>query len=322
MTTTAPATRRVPAGGGPRAVLVTGGAGFLGGALCARLLEEGWRVTALDDLSSGHAENVPAGCDFIHADVREPITGRYDVILNLASPAAPADYMRDAVRTVMTNVTGMAQVLDAARRDGARVVQASTSEIYGDPDDALQSEAYVGRTSPVGPRAAYVEGKRAAEALCAAYARQHGVDVTIARIFNVYGPGTNPADGRVIPQFIGAALRGEPLVVNGDGSRTRSFCFVDDFTAAFAALIDAPVGLGPINIGNSEEVSIGELAQLIVELTGSRSEIRLAPPIPDEPRQRRPDIALAQRVLGWRPEVDLAKGLRLTIDAFRGVSSE
>lgn len=317
MTIATPATRRTAPGGGPRAVLVTGGAGFLGGALCARLLRKGWRVTALDDLSSGHAAILPDGCTFIHTDVREPIAGSYDVILNLASPAAPADYSRDPARTVLTNVAGTAQVLDAARRDGARVIQASTSEIYGDPDAAAQSEAYLGRTSPVGPRASYVEGKRAAEALCAAYARQHGVDVTVARIFNVYGPGTSPSDGRVIPRFIAAALCGDPLTINGDGSRTRSFCFVDDFTAAVTAMIDTPCGLGPINIGNPEEVAIGELARMIIDLTGSRSEIRHDPPVPEEPSQRRPDIALAQRLLGWRPQVGLGEGLRITIDAFR-----
>lgn len=314
---TRPATRRIPPGGGPRPVLVTGGAGFLGGALSARLLAGGWHVTVLDDLSSGRAANVPDGCAFVRADVREPIAGDYDVILNLASPAAPADYMRDAAHTVLTNVVGMAQVLDAARRTGARVIQASTSEIYGDPDEAVQSEAYVGRTSPVGPRAAYVEGKRAAEALCAAHARQHGVDVSIARIFNVYGPGTSPADGRVIPQFIGAALRGDPLVINGDGSRTRSFCFIDDFVAAVIAMIDAPCGLGPVNVGNPEAISISDLARMIVEMTGSRSEIHHEPPVPDEPRQRRPDIALAERLLGWQPNVGLSEGLHITIDAIR-----
>lgn len=314
---TAPVTRRKSPGDGPRSVLVTGGAGFLGAALCARLIALGWHVSALDDLSSGRAGTVPDGCALIRADVREPIAGTYDAILNLASPAAPADYMRDSVKTVLTNVSGTAQVLDTARRCGARVIQASTSEIYGDPDAALQSETYLGRTSPVGPRAAYVEGKRAAEALCAAHARQHGVDVTIARIFNVYGPGTSPEDGRVVPRFIAAALRSEPLVIYGDGSRTRSFCFVDDFTDAFVAMIDAPCGLGPVNIGNPHEVSIGDLARLIVELTGGRSEIRHDAPVADEPRQRRPDISLAQRVLGWQPKVGLAEGLRLTIEAVR-----
>ncbi len=307
-------------------ILVTGGAGFIGSHLCARLLGEGSAVICLDNFSSGNRGNVAAligqpGFTLVEGDVTAPYDFAVDQIYNLACPASPVHYQRDPVATVRTCVLGAIHALELGRQRTIPVLQASTSEIYGDPRVHPQPESYHGNVNPIGPRACYDEGKRCAETLFFDYHRQYGVPVKVARIFNTYGPNLALDDGRVISNFITGALRGEPLRVDGDGSQTRSFCFVDDLVSGLVrAMATTAEFTGPVNLGNPVEFTIKDLAALVLQLTGSRSEIQVgAPTRPDDPRQRRPDITLARAALGWEPRVSLEDGLRRTIPYFRQI---
>jgi UDP-glucuronate decarboxylase len=305
-------------------VLVPGGAGFVGSHLCDRLLAAGHDVLALDDLSTGHARHV----EHLAANPRFTLL-RHDItqalpvtaagarrIFNLACPASPAYYQREPVQTVLTSALGAWRLLELASSTGARVLQASTSEVYGDPQVHPQCEDYHGHVNPIGPRSCYDEGKRCAEAMAFAYHRQLHVPIRIARLFNSYGPRLRPGDGRVVSNFIVQALRGEPLTVYGDGRQTRSFCYVDDTVDGLLRLMDADVE-GPVNLGNPSEHTVLELAERVLRLTGSRSRLERRPLPADDPQRRKPDIALAERALGWRPRVGLDDGLRRTIEYFR-----
>jgi UDP-glucuronate decarboxylase len=303
-------------------ILVTGGAGFLGSLLCQKLLDQGADVVCLDDLSTGRLSNIDhlLSCDqftFVRGDIRTGLPrGPFDEIWNLASPASPPRYQVDPVRTLLTNVQGMHHVLELARGCGARVFQASTSEVYGDPEIHPQTELYRGSVTTVGPRACYDEGKRAAETLCFDYHRQYGVDVRVARIFNTYGPCMDPQDGRVVSNFIVRALAGQPLELYGGGMQTRSFCYRDDLIEGFLRLMSYPVVTGPVNLGNPNEFTILQLARLVIEITGSKSELIEKPMPVDDPRQRCPDISLAYKLLKWEPQVELLEGLSRTIEYF------
>jgi UDP-glucuronate decarboxylase len=303
-------------------VLVTGGAGFLGSHLCERLLALGAEVVCLDDFSTAAPHNVDHLADHprfevVRADVVEPIRVEADQVFHLACPASPVHYQRDPVRTIRTAVHGTLNALDRAREVGARILIASTSEVYGDPEQHPQPETYWGNVNPIGPRACYDEGKRCAEALAVSYARQYGVATRIARIFNCYGPRMHEHDGRVVSNFVGQALRGEPLTVYGDGAQTRSFCYVTDMVDALLALMAADADPGPINLGNPKEHTIRELAELTLRLTGSRAGIVEGPLPVDDPVQRCPDIARARELLGWEPVIALEDGLRDVIGYFR-----
>ena len=305
-------------------VLVAGGAGFLGSHLCDRLVERGDSVVCLDDLSTGSLENVAHLLDeerfsLIVTDVSEKVglgsDAPVDAVCHLASPASPLAYLARPLATLAVGSEGTRRLLDLAHEHGARFLMASTSEIYGDPEVHPQVESYRGNVDPTGPRSVYDEAKRFAESLTMAAHRAHGVDVGIARIFNTYGPRLSPGDGRVVSNFIAQALRGEPLTVYGDGSQTRSLCFVDDQIAGLLALLDSEFR-GPVNIGNPDERSILELAHLVLELSGSASEIVFRPLPADDPMRRCPDITLARRALGWEPRVGLREGLERTIASF------
>ncbi|NKI92527.1 UDP-glucuronic acid decarboxylase family protein [Rhizobacter sp. SG703] len=308
-------------------VLVTGGAGFLGSHLCDRLLARGDAVLVLDDFSTGDASHLAHLAASPHRDrftlrqhdIAQPWPADLPPlrrIYNLACPASPAHYQRHPVQTTLTSTLGMWHALEAARRDGARVLQASTSEVYGDPEEHPQAESYRGHVNPIGPRACYDEGKRVAETLCMAWHREHGSEVRIVRLFNSYGPRLRPGDGRVVSNFIVQALRGEPLTVYGDGSQTRSFCYVDDTVDGLLRMMDSAIE-GPINLGNPVEHTVLELAELVLRLTGSRSAIERRPLPPDDPKRRRPDISRAGHHLQWSPRVSLEDGLRETIAYFR-----
>jgi UDP-glucuronate decarboxylase len=305
-------------------VLVPGGAGFVGSHLCDRLLARGHRVLALDDLSTGDTRHVahlagePRFALRVH-DVTAPLPadlGTVERIYNLACPASPAQYQRSPVQTTLTSVLGAWHLLELAGRCGAPLLQASTSEVYGDPQVHPQVEGYWGHVNPIGERSCYDEGKRCAEALCSAYRRERGSSIRIARIFNTYGPRLRPGDGRVVSNFIVQALRGEPLTLYGRGEQTRSFCYVDDTVEGLLRLMDAGVE-EPVNIGNPHERSVLELAERVLRLTGSRSRIEYRPLPADDPTRRRPDIGAARRLLGWEPKVGLDDGLRRTVDYFR-----
>jgi UDP-glucuronate decarboxylase len=303
-------------------VLVTGGAGFLGSHLSERLLERGHRVICLDNFQTGYLSNVAHLQDnplfsLVRHDVVETYDFRVDQIFNLASPASPPRDQIDPIHTLKTSVLGSIHGLDLARRHGARILQASTSEVYGDPSMHPQLEAYWGNVNSFGPRACYDEGKRAAETLFFDYHHSHGVDIRIARIFNTYGPRMSADDGRVVSNFIVQALRGEDITIYGAGTQTRSFCYVDDLVEAFLRLMDHPSAeLGPINLGNPDEFTMLELAELVIEQTGSSSRIVHMPLPIDDPRQRRPDIGKARTLLDWEPKVALAEGLSRTITYF------
>jgi UDP-glucuronate decarboxylase len=304
--------------------LVPGGAGFLGSHLCERLLARGHRVLALDDLSTGHRRHVghlsvhPRFRLLVH-DMTQPLpraahaAGR---VFNLACPASPSYYQQDPVQTTLTSVLGIWHLLEMCQNSGARLLQVSTSEVYGDPQVHPQTESYPGHVNPIGPRACYDEGKRCAETLAFAYRRQRNVDIRVARLFNSYGPRLRPGDGRVVSNFIVQALRGEALTVYGDGRQTRSFCYVDDTVEGLLRLMDGAVE-GPVNIGNPVEHTVVELAEMVLRLTGSRSELRHHPLPQDDPRKRCPDITLARQQLAWSPRVSLEDGLIATIDYFR-----
>jgi UDP-glucuronate decarboxylase len=301
--------------------LVTGGAGFLGSHLCDRLLEQGHEVICLDNFFTGSKQNVAhlagrAGFELVRHDVIEPILLEVDRIYNLACPASPVHYQYNPVKTIKTSVMGAINMLGMAKRVKARLLQASTSEVYGDPEVHPQREDYWGHVNPIGIRSCYDEGKRVAETLCFDYHRQNGVDIRVMRIFNTYGPRMHPDDGRVVSNFIVQALRGEDITVYGDGSQTRSFCYVDDLIDGMMRLMEHPSLTGPVNMGNPHEFTIHQLAELVIALTGSKSRIVEKPLPGDDPRQRQPDITLARRELGWEPKVELREGLQKTIAYF------
>lgn len=306
-------------------VLVTGGAGFLGSHLCDRLIADGHDVLCVDNFYTGSRDNVRhhLGSDrfeLLRHDVTFPLYVEVDRIYNLACPASPIHYQRDPVQTTKTSVHGAINMLGLAKRLHARILQASTSEVYGDPEVHPQVEGYWGRVNPVGIRSCYDEGKRCAETLFFDYFRQHRTQIKVMRIFNTYGPRMSADDGRVVSNFIVQALRGEPITVYGDGSQTRSFCYVDDLIEGMVRLMETdPEFTGPINVGNPAEFTIAELAEQVVRLAGSTSRIDYLPLPEDDPKQRQPDIGLAQRELGWRPKVSLEDGLRETIAYFRGL---
>lgn len=302
--------------------LVTGGAGFLGSHLCERLLNSGHEVICADNFFTGSKKNVMHllenhNFELIRHDVTFPLYIEVDRIFNLACPASPVHYQYDPVQTTKTSVHGAINILGLAKRTNARVFQASTSEVYGDPDVHPQPESYWGRVNPIGIRSCYDEGKRCAETLFFDYHRQHGVDIKVARIFNTYGPRMSPNDGRVVSNFIVQALNDEPITVYGEGLQTRSFCYVDDLIEGFIRLMNSPSEfVGPVNLGNPVEFTMLELANLVVELTGSKSEVIHKPLPQDDPKQRQPDISLAKDVLGWSPTVELRSGLTKTIEYF------
>ena len=307
----------------PTRVLVTGGAGFLGSHLCERLVAAGNEVVCVDNYFTGTRRNLAALLDHasfeaVRHDITFPLYVEVDEIYNLACPASPIHYQHDPVQTTKTSVHGAINMLGLAKRLRAKILQASTSEIYGDPHEHPQREEYWGHVNTIGPRSCYDEGKRCAETLFFDYRRQHDLPIKVARIFNTYGPRMHPNDGRVVSNFIVQALTGGDITVYGDGRQTRSFCYCDDLVDGLVRLMatDAEV-TGPINLGNAAEIAIGDLAGTIVELTGSRSKIVTRPLPVDDPRQRRPDIAKAQTLLGWQPQVSLGDGLKETIGYFR-----
>src|SRR5438270_10136632 len=303
-------------------ILVTGGAGFLGSHLCERLLAQGHDVLCVDNFFTGTRRNIAhmmgeSGFEFLRHDVTFPLYVEVDEIYNLACPASPIHYQFDPVQTTKTSVHGAINVLGLAKRVKAKILQASTSEVYGDPEIHPQTEAYWGRVNPIGPRACYDEGKRCAETLFFDYYRQHKLEIRVVRIFNTYGPRMHPNDGRVVSNFIMQALKGEPITLYGDGSQTRAFCYVDDLIEGFLRMMDAPDDItGPINLGNPVETSVAELAQLVIELTGSRSKIVRRPLPIDDPIQRCPDISQAKAELDWQPRTALKPGLQRTIEYF------
>ena len=306
-------------------VLVTGGAGFIGSHLCARLLADGCEVLCVDNFYTGRRANVAhllsnPRFELVRHDVCFPLYVEVDEIYNLACPASPVHYQHDPVQTTKTSVHGMINMLGLAKRVKAKILQASTSEVYGDPEVHPQPESYWGRVNPIGPRACYDEGKRCAETLCFDYHRQHRLRVKVARIFNTYGPRMHPNDGRVVSNFIVQVLQGREVTVYGDGGQTRSFCYVDDLLEGLIRLMASPDDVtGPINLGNPGEFTILQLAKKVIALTGSASKIVFSPLPHDDPKQRQPDIALARRVLGWEPTVGLDAGLPRTIDYFRAL---
>lgn len=309
-------------------ILVTGGAGFLGSHLCERLVNEGHDVICLDNFFTSQKSNVAhllgrPNFDLVRHDITQPIWLEVDQIYNLACPAAPGHYQYNPIKTVKTSVLGAIHVLGMAKRCRARVMQASTSEVYGDPEVHPQPETYRGAVNPIGPRACYDEGKRVAETLFMDYRRSNAVNTKIVRIFNTYGPRMHPFDGRVVSNFIRQALRGENITMFGDGCQTRSFCYCADLIEGFIRMMNAPDDVaGPINLGNPGEFTMLELAQLVLELTGSSSQIVFAPLPKDDPARRRPDITLAQKTLGWQPTVPLREGLARTIEWFRSIRIE
>lgn len=312
---------------GRRRILVTGGAGFLGSHLIDRLLERGDEVLCVDNLFTGDKRNLDhvhghERFEFIRHDVSFPLYVEVDEIYNLACPASPIHYQHDPVQTTKTSVLGAINMLGLAKRLRCKIFQASTSEVYGDPSVHPQREDYWGNVNPIGPRSCYDEGKRCAETLFFDYQRQHGLPVKVARIFNTYGTRMHPADGRVVSNFIIQALKGEPITMYGDGSQTRSFCYYEDLIEGFIRLMDTPDDVtGPINLGNPNEFTIRELAEQIIELTGSRSTLAFRPLPQDDPMQRQPNITLAREILGWEPKVQLREGLTKTIAYFDSLMS-
>ncbi len=304
-------------------VLVTGGAGFLGSHLCERLLKEGCDVLCLDNFYSGTKDNVShlksyPNFELMRHDVTFSLYVEVDEIYNLACPASPIHYQWDPVQTTKTSVHGAINMLGLAKRTKAKIFQASTSEVYGDPEVHPQQESYWGRVNPIGIRSCYDEGKRCAETLFFDYQRQHNLEIKVVRIFNTYGPRMHPNDGRVVSNFIVQALRGEDITIYGDGSQTRSFCYVDDLIEGFVRMMASPKDVsGPINMGNPVEFTIKELAETVLKMVGGNSKLVLKPLPQDDPKQRKPDIALAKSTLGWEPKVKLDAGLEKTIEYFR-----
>ena len=307
--------------------LVTGGAGFLGSFLCEKLLDQGHEVIALDNFYTGSRKNISHLLDhpsfeLIRHDIVEPILLEVDWIFNMACPASPIHYQYNPVKTVKTSVMGAFNMLGLAKRLSARILQASTSEVYGDPEIHPQQESYWGSVNPIGLRSCYDEGKRVAETLMMDYHRQNQVDIKLVRIFNTYGPRMHVNDGRVVSNFIVAALKEEPLEIFGDGEQTRSFCYVSDLIDVILKMMNKDDFIGPVNIGNPGEFTIRELAEKILKLTGSRSKIQVRQERSDDPVRRRPDISLAREKLGWEPSVDLEEGLGKTIEYFEKVLKE
>ena len=308
-------------------ILVTGGAGFLGSHLCERLLNDGHDVLCVDNFFTGNKNNILHLLDNPHFelmrhDITFPLYVEVDEIYNLACPASPIHYQHDPVQTTKTCVHGAINMLGLAKRVGAKIFQASTSEVYGDPNVHPQPESYWGHVNPIGTRSCYDEGKRCAETLFFDYYRQHKLRIKVARIFNTYGPRMHPNDGRVVSNFIVQALQDQPITIYGDGSQTRSFCYVDDLIEAFVRLMDTDDGfLGPVNLGNPVEFTIRQLAEQVIALTGSRSELVHKPLPADDPMQRKPDITLAREKLGWNPDIQLQDGLVKTIAYFRNLLS-
>jgi UDP-glucuronate decarboxylase len=307
----------------PQHILLTGVSGFLGSHLAERLLDDGHRVTGLDNFSTGTRSNLTVledrdGFTFVEHDIRLPFIGRdVDIVVNFACPASPPAYQANPIGTLKINFQGTLNMLGLAKQTGARFFQASTSEVYGDPDVHPQPENYRGCVNTIGPRACYDEGKRVAEALVFEYHRQHGLDVKVVRIFNTYGPRMRPDDGRVVSNFIVQSLLGESITIYGDGRQTRSFCYVEDLIEGIVRfLYSAPSVIGPMNIGNPAEFSVRQLAELVIEITGSKSRIIERPLPEDDPRQRCPDISLARRTLDWEPRIALREGLIRTIEYF------
>jgi UDP-glucuronate decarboxylase len=304
-------------------ILVTGGAGFLGSHLCDRLIEDGHEVICLDNFFTGSRLNVAhlfghPRFELLRHDVEHPLTMEIDQIYHLACPASPVDYQRNPVRTIRTAVMGTMNLLEVARESNARMLIASTSEVYGDPKEHPQQETYWGHVNPIGPRACYDEGKRCAEALAVSYAQQYGSEVRIARIFNTYGPRMNLDDGRVVSNFVVQALQNQPLTMFGDGRQTRSFCYVSDLVDGLCRLMASGHGVDPVNLGNPRETTMLELGTIVKELTGSRSELVFRPLPQDDPGRRNPNIDRARALLdNWSPKVTLEDGLRQTIDYFR-----
>jgi UDP-glucuronate decarboxylase len=301
-------------------ILVTGGAGFVGSHLVDSLLDRGDEVLVVDNYFTGSRANLShhlgnPNLEVLRHDVTMPLYVEVDGIFNLASPASPIHYQSDPVQTIKTNVVGSTNILGLAKRLGVRVLQASTSEIYGDPLVHPQTESYWGNVNPIGPRACYDEGKRAAETLFFDYKRQHSVNITVARIFNTFGPRMALNDGRVVSNFIVQALRNEPITIQGDGTQTRSFCYVSDLVSGLIALFDSTQS-GPMNLGNPTEMTIGQLADLVISLTNSKSEVVFLSPVEDDPQQRQPDITTARTALGWEPLTNLEDGLMKTIANF------
>ncbi|MDB6161513.1 MAG: NAD-dependent epimerase/dehydratase [Gammaproteobacteria bacterium] len=306
-------------------VMVTGGAGFLGSHLCERLLQTGCEVLCVDNFFTGARQNIEhllpnPSFELLRHDITFPLYVEVDRIYNLACPASPVHYQFDPVQTVKTSVVGAVNMLGLAKRTKARILQASTSEVYGDPTLHPQPESYWGHVNPIGPRSCYDEGKRCAETLFFDYHRQNGVEIRVVRIFNTYGPRMHPRDGRVISNFIVQALQGADITIYGDGRQTRSFCYVDDLVEGLVRMMDNEVGFtGPVNIGNPGEFTMLELANAVIRLTGSRSRLVYAPLPQDDPRQRQPDITLAAQTLQWQPTVSLEKGLPKTVEYFRSL---
>ena len=305
-------------------ILVTGGAGFLGAHLCRRLVDEGHEVICLDNFFTSSRHNIAdllsrPNFELVRHDVTEPIICEVDQIYNLACPASPVHYQYNPVKTLKTSVLGAHNLLGLAKRTGARILQASTSEVYGDPDRSPQSESYWGNVNPIGVRSCYDEGKRCAETLFFDYHRQNGVDIRVVRIFNTYGPGMHPYDGRVVSNFIMQALNNEDITVYGEGQQTRSFCFVDDLVNAMILMMNQEKDVGPINTGNPNEFTILELAETVIRLCNSKSKIQKLPLPADDPKQRRPDITKAREILGWEPKIQLEEGLMKTIEYFKNL---
>jgi len=306
-------------------ILVTGGAGFLGSHLCEKLLNNGNDILCVDNFYTGSRENILHLLDkphfeFIRHDITFPLYLEVDEIYNLACPASPSHYQSDPVQTTKTSVHGAINMLGLAKRTKAKIFQASTSEVYGDPEEHPQNEAYFGNVNPIGPRSCYDEGKRCAETLFFDYKRQHNLNIRVARIFNTYGPRMSPNDGRVVSNFIVQALNSDPITIYGDGSQTRSFCYVDDLIDGIMRLMNANDNVtGPINLGNPTEYTVSELAKKIISLTDSNSNISMKPLPGDDPKQRQPDISLAMEKLDWSPNITLEHGLKQTIQYFETV---
>ena len=307
-------------------ILITGGAGFLGSHMCERLVAEGHDVICLDNFFTSQKTNVAhllgkPNFELIRHDITLPIFLEVDQVYNMACPAAPGHYQFNPIKTMKTSVMGSVNMLGLAKRCGARILQASTSEVYGDPEEHPQRETYRGNVNPIGPRACYDEGKRAAETLFMDYHRMNRVDVRIVRIFNTYGPRMHPYDGRVVSNFIRQAIQGEDITIFGDGQQTRSFCYRDDLVDAIIKMMNGPSEfVGPVNIGNQGEFTIRELAELVIEITGSDSKLIDKPLPADDPTRRKPDISLARKHLGWEPSTELRDGLTKTIDWFKSIN--
>ncbi len=306
-------------------ILVTGGAGFIGSHLIERLLERGDTVICVDNFFTGQKTNIERHLDnpnftLVEHDIVQPLFGiDVDQVYNLACPASPIHYQYNPIKTVKTSTTGMINMLGLAKRCGARILQASTSEVYGDPSVHPQPESYWGNVNTIGPRSCYDEGKRVAETLCMDYHREHKVDIRIIRIFNTYGPRMHPQDGRVVSNFIVQALAGEPITIYGTGNQTRSFCYVDDLVRGMMAMMDQNESIGPVNLGNPNEFSMKQLAEKVIALTGASSSFTTKPLPQDDPKQRQPDITLAKKLLNWQPTIELEEGLKKTIEYFKSL---